>query len=75
MVPWNEAGPAGKDYPTYDWTLGYLGGANKSYYGSSAPPTNYQPGAPDANLVQLDWPDCKSVESDKKIPLKIDLTN
>ena len=75
VVSWDEAGPAGKDYPTYDWTLGYLGGANKTYYGGLNPPTNYQPGAPDANLIQLDWPDCKGVDSDKKIPLKIDLSN
>lgn len=51
VVSWDEAGPAGKDYPTYDWTLGYLGGANKTYYGGLNPPTNYQPGAPDANLI------------------------
>ena len=40
VVPWNEAGPAGKDYKTYDWTTGYNG--NATYYsGLANPPTNY----------------------------------
>jgi hypothetical protein len=66
VVPWNEAGPAGKDYPTYDWTTGYT--SNTTYYSGLAPPTNYQPGAPDANLLQLkdvELPDCKD---DKHYP-------
>jgi hypothetical protein len=52
VVPWNEAGPAGKDYKTYDWTKGYAPvGDNKNFYSGFAPPTNYQPGAPDADLL------------------------
>ena len=51
---WDEAGPAGKNYSSYDWTTGYNGASGDgSYYKNFSAPTNYQPGAPDAALIQL----------------------
>ena len=83
---WDESGPGGKNYATYDWRLGYLNSvyANETYFKTLNPPINIPHGTEgeleDLGLVQLgskwvELPNCDAAGADTKQPLKDDLSN